>query len=177
MLKALRKKLAVRFLPIIGVRVHQLLVMTMRFSYVNMDYYMSKNTIRKPLISTFWHGRLSMMPFIRYQGNDTTALVSQHRDGEMVSRAFTTLGIKTVRGSSTRGWVGGIKGLLKAIKAGSDIAITPDGPRGPRYKAEAGAVKLASKTGLQIVPITFGASKKKLLGAGMPSPFPAPSHV
>jgi lysophospholipid acyltransferase (LPLAT)-like uncharacterized protein len=77
-------------------------------------------------------------------------------------------GIESVRGSSTRGWPGGVKGLLKAARAGRDIAITPDGPKGPRQKAQMGVVQIARTTGLPIIPMSFGASKKKPFPAGMP---------
>ncbi len=56
--------------------------------------------------------------------------------------------------------------MLKAVKAGRDLAITPDGPQGPRYKAQMGAVTIAARTGLPIIPMAFGASKKKLLNPG-----------
>jgi len=63
------------------------------------------------------------------------------------------LGIRAVRGSGTRGWIGGLRGLLAARTRGEDIAIVPDGPRGPRRKAKSGAVQLARGTGLPLVVV------------------------
>ncbi|MBI3754335.1 MAG: DUF374 domain-containing protein, partial [Deltaproteobacteria bacterium] len=93
----------------------------------------------------------------------------QHRDGELIARTVKRLGIDSVRGSSTRGWLVGVKGLLNEIKKRKDIAITPDGPKGPRFNAQIGIIGLAKITGLPIIPMTFSASKKKPLKAGMPS--------
>ncbi|MEK7679386.1 MAG: DUF374 domain-containing protein, partial [Deltaproteobacteria bacterium] len=86
-----------------------------------------------------------------------------------IVRTIKGFGITAVRGSSTRGWITGLKGVLRTIKAGRDIAITPDGPKGPAMKAQMGIIQIARATGLPIVPVSFGASKKKPSGAGIPS--------
>ncbi|MBI5598145.1 MAG: lysophospholipid acyltransferase family protein, partial [Deltaproteobacteria bacterium] len=80
---------------------------------------------------------------------------------ELIARTVRNFGIESVRGSSTRGWISGIKGLLKSVQAGRDVAITPDGPKGPKEKAQMGAVQIARTTGLPIIPVSFNASKKK----------------
>ena len=85
-----------------------------------------------------------------------TALLSQHSDAEIAARALALFGIATVRGSSTRGWVGGVRGLLTARQRGEDVVIVPDGPRGPRREAKEGVVQLARTTGMPLV--AFGAA-------------------
>ncbi|MEK7841555.1 MAG: DUF374 domain-containing protein, partial [Deltaproteobacteria bacterium] len=99
-------------------------------------------------------------------GRGVSVLVSRHRDGELIARTVKRFGIDSARGSSTRGWLGGVKGLLKEVKKGRDIAITPDGPKGPGFNAQMGIINIAKITGLPIIPMTFSASKKKLLIAG-----------
>ena len=116
-----------------------------------------------------------MMPMIS-KGYDMTVLVSKHRDGELIARTVRAFGVKSVRGSTTRGWFGGIKGLLKAARLGGNLAITPDGPKGPARTAQPGIIQIARKTGLPIVPVSFGSLKKKLLRAGTASSFPALSQ-
>lgn len=143
------------------------LAATMRLTYVNTEAYKKVADRGGRFILAFWHGRLLMMPY-SYFGGGITILVSQSKDGELVSRTVKGFGIESVRGSTTRGWFGGIKGLLKSIRDGRDIAITPDGPKGPREKVQMGIIQIARATGLPIVPATFGASKKKPLEAGMP---------
>lgn len=136
------------------------LALTMRINYVNFDAYRKRLGEGKQIILAFWHGRLLMMPY-SYPGRGITILVSQSKDGELISRTVKGFGIESVRGSSTRGWFAGIKGLLKSAQSGRDIAITPDGPKGPRMKAQMGAIQIARTTGFPIIPMSFSASKKK----------------
>lgn len=133
---------------------------TMRMTYVNFGAYREMLAGGRQIILAFWHGRLLMMPY-SYPGRSITILVSQSKDGELVARTVEGFGIESVRGSSSKGWLGGVKGLLKAVRSGRDVAITPDGPRGPGMKAQMGAIQIARTTGLPIIPMTFSASKKK----------------
>lgn len=133
---------------------------TMRMTYVNFGAYRDMLAGGRRIILAFWHGRLMMMPY-SYPGNGITILVSRSKDGELVARTVEGFGIESVRGSSSKGWLGGVRGLLKAVRDGRDVAITPDGPRGPGMKAQMGAIQIARTTGLPIIPMTFSASKKK----------------
>jgi len=154
--------------PRLGHWLTRLIAATMSFTYVNFEGYSARLDDGGQIILAFWHGRLMMMPYA-YPGRGITVLVSRHRDGELVARAVRGFGIEAVSGSSTRGWFAGLKGLLKSVKEGRDLAITPDGPKGPRFKAQMGAIQIASRTGLPIIPMGFGASKKKLFQAGTAS--------
>jgi lysophospholipid acyltransferase (LPLAT)-like uncharacterized protein len=113
-------------------------------------------------IISFWHGRMVMMPFA-YRGRGACIMNSRHRDGQLISRAIGLLGIEVVRGSSTRGWVGGMRGLLAAFARGRDLVIVPDGPRGPRCRAKSGAIQLARATGAPIYPVAYAASRARVL--------------
>ncbi len=159
--------------PFIAYWYLRLLRATMRISYVNDGIYSKRLSEGKGSIFAFWHGRLAMMPFA-YRGRGLSILVSNHRDGELISRTVRIFGIGSVRGSSTRGWFGAVRGLLSEVKRGRDIAITPDGPRGPGMKAQMGAIQIAKSTGLPIIPVTFSASKKKFSGPGTLSSSPSP---
>jgi len=117
------------------------------------------------IILAFWHGQLLMMPYSYFGTKGITILVSHHSDGELIARTVSRFGIRSERGSTTRGWFGGFKAMLKSAKAGGDIAITPDGPRGPAHVAQTGVIQLASKTGLPIVPVAFAASKKRIFNS------------
>jgi len=119
----------------------------------------------KHFIIAFWHGRLLMMPY-SYFGKKIHILISHHKDGEYISQTMKRFGFSSVRGSTTRGALFAVRKLLKEAKSGSDIAITPDGPRGPRHKAQMGAIELAKLSSLPILPVSFGASKKKPYPAG-----------
>jgi lysophospholipid acyltransferase (LPLAT)-like uncharacterized protein len=114
------------------------------------------------VIGAFWHGRLLMTPLI-YRGRGLKVLTSRHRDGELISRTVRLFGLETVRGSSTRGGMSGIKGLARALQEGLDVAVAPDGPRGPRYKVQMGVIQLARISGRPIFPLTFSATPRKVL--------------
>lgn len=155
-------------IPFIARLVIKFIKATMRLTYVNAEGCRGRLKEGGNIILAFWHGRLMMMPY-SYPGKGITILVSTHRDGELVARTVKGFGIESVRGSTTRGWFKGIKGLLNAVKSGRDIAITPDGPKGPGEKAQMGVIQIARSTGLPIIPATFGASKKKHFRAGTAS--------
>jgi len=86
-------------------------------------------------------------------------LVSEHRDGEYITQVIHRHGFETARGSSTRGGVKGLKGILRAAKEGKDLGFTPDGPKGPRHEFKWGALIAAQLTGSPIIPIGLGATR------------------
>lgn len=110
-----------------------------------------------PAIFCFWHGRMLIFPSVKPRGRPMHALISQHRDGELIAKLIRHFGIDTVRGSSSRGGRAATRELLQMLHAGHNISITPDGPRGPFQKAQKGAVMLARMARLPIVPISFSA--------------------
>ncbi len=142
---------------------------------------------RTPVIFVFWHGRL--LPLIhvhRHQG--TVVLVSEHRDGDYLAGLLHHFGFGTVRGSSTRGGVRGLKGLIRAARTGWDLAIAPDGPRGPNRELKLGALTVARITGLPLVPVGVGVTSAWRIrswdGLLVPKPFSTvrvaygpPTHV
>jgi lysophospholipid acyltransferase (LPLAT)-like uncharacterized protein len=94
------------------------------------------------------------LPLLYAHRNQGVAiLVSEHSDGEYLARVLTRSGFRTVRGSSTSGGVRGLKGLVRAAREGHDLAITPDGPRGPARSFKPGALAVARLTGLPVVPV------------------------
>jgi lysophospholipid acyltransferase (LPLAT)-like uncharacterized protein len=113
----------------------------------------------------FWHDRLLMMPFIAL-GQKALVLISQHRDGEYISRVISWFGFRSIRGSSTRGGTMALRKMARVIHSGWHGAITPDGPRGPRHKVKEGVILLASLTGAPVLPIAFNCSKKKTFQPG-----------
>jgi hypothetical protein len=116
-------------------------------------------------IFCFWHGRLLMMPFANLRGKGKV-LISRHRDGELIARVMKFFRLGSIRGSFRKGTVSSIREIINDLREGYDVAITPDGPKGPRYNVKDGIVELAKLTGKSIVPITYSASKKKLFSPG-----------
>lgn len=144
---------------------------TLRIRHVNNTAVMDGWNRGENYIVCFWHGRLLMMPFANLRGKGKV-LISRHRDGELIARVMDYFRLGTIRGSYRKGMVSSLREIVHDLKAGFDVAITPDGPKGPRYEVKQGIVELARLTGKAIIPITYSASKKKHFTPGISSSFP-----
>ena len=122
----------------------------------------------RPAIFAFWHSQQLMMSLF-YRGPGAHVLISQHRDGELIARIAWRFGLRSVRGSTTRGGTAALRRMIALGREGSDLAVTPDGPRGPRQVVQAGVIHLARSTGLPIVPLALAFSKKNSSRAGTDS--------
>jgi len=173
-LKTLKKKLVSWLGPSLTYWTIKILGLTVRVEVINPDIPRSLWERGIPVIFVFWHGRLLMMPHA-YKGKKAGFLVSPHRDGQVVGKAVKRFGLHPISGSTTRKGFSAFKNMIKVLQDGSDIGVTPDGPRGPRYQAQIGVVELSRLTGKPIVPITFSASKKIFLNTWdrflLPYPF------
>jgi hypothetical protein len=122
-------------------------------------------------IYAFWHESLLAPAKMRTKAR---VMISQSADGEFIARVCHYLDFDVVRGSSTRG---GATGLLEMLRdrSAAHLVLTPDGPRGPRRKVQAGIVLLASRTGLPIVPVGVGYTRAWRAGSwdrfAVPYPF------
>ncbi len=115
------------------------------------------------VILATWHGR-SLVPLPRFGGRGYWAMISTSRDGEYQDRIFRRFGWNTVRGSTTaRGAVRAVLSLIRHLKAGATLALTPDGPRGPSGCVHGGPVLLVQKSGCPVVPAGASATPRWLL--------------
>ena len=142
----------------------RLLAATTRKSQIGGEQVLGYWRRKEQIILAFWHGRILFMPF-PYRGQKVCIMNSAHRDGEIITRVIRRFGIRAVRGSSTRGWMGGLKGMLDAYQQGYDLVVIPDGPRGPRHQAKSGVIQLARATGAPIFPVTYSAVWKTTVGS------------
>lgn len=124
----------------------------------------------------FWHERLAMMPMLwrlaraapeaagvpGIQERQPRVLISGHRDGRLISDVIARLGLGTVVGSTSRDGAAGAIGLMRLMLEGEYVAITPDGPRGPRRKAAPGVALVAGLTRLPIVPTAAATTRHRL---------------
>lgn len=113
----------------------------------------NQTNIRDRYIYAFWHENL-LLPAYQYGRPDIWLLISQHADGQFIAEICRHLRFKAVRGSTTRGSIEAVRTMLKKGQH-SHLAVTPDGPRGPRRQVQPGLIYLAAKTGLPIAPIGF----------------------
>ena len=113
-------------------------------------------------IYVVWHSRI-LLSVATQKGSRAHVLISQHGDGEYIARTAHHMGFETVRGSSTRGGARALIDIVKLLRAGKDVAFTPDGPRGPRCKVQPGCIVAAAKSGASIVPVGMNCGRKKRL--------------
>jgi lysophospholipid acyltransferase (LPLAT)-like uncharacterized protein len=135
---------------------------------------------RRPVIYALWHGRLLMVPWIgsRFAGERGArrirVLASRSRDGELLAGFVRRFGLEAVRGSSSRGGAEALRGLATALRAGDDVVLAPDGPRGPRQRVQSGLPALAALTGAPVVPLAFAARPARRLASWDAFLIPAP---
>lgn len=129
-----------------------------RIDVTNAAAYRDLTRAAKPVIFTLWHGRLLPLGFV-HRGQGVVGLASRSGDGEYIARVLQHWGFGMVRGSSSSGGDTAFRELVRMVRSGRSVAITPDGPRGPREKLKPGVLQLAQLTGAPIVPVAAAASR------------------
>ncbi len=119
----------------------------------------------EPFILCFWHGRLQMMPFCWPNSVPINLLISHHRDGKVLARIIRHFGLVSITGSSRKGGTSALRAILRALKRGESVGITPDGPRGPRMRAGEGVVEVARLSGAPVVPSAVATSRRRVFGS------------
>lgn len=142
---------------VLGTGMVAALFATTRLCRQGEEHYLQFRRTGRPVVFVFWHGQ--MLPLVHYHRNEgIVVLVSEHADGEYITRIIERHGFGTARGSSTRGGTKGLKALIRAAREGKDLGLTPDGPRGPARVFKEGALAVAQTTGLPVIPVALGAS-------------------
>jgi lysophospholipid acyltransferase (LPLAT)-like uncharacterized protein len=167
-----------KLIAAIAVRLMRLIFATLRFQVTDRAGLLEK-VPQKPLLWTFWHNRLFIAPYIfeRYfKGRPGRALISNSKDGELIAAIIGHFGIGAIRGSTSRGAARSLVAMKRAVMDGYVMAITPDGPRGPKYSLSPGVVKLAQITHGTIMPLrisysSFWRIRKSWDGFMIPKPF------
>jgi lysophospholipid acyltransferase (LPLAT)-like uncharacterized protein len=135
---------------------------TLRVTRIGFENIARARKIAGNTLFAFWHAGLLPLAYI-HRNEGINVLVSNHQDGEYIARAIHGLGFGTSRGSSTRGGIRALREMIGAAGRDADIAVTPDGPRGPRQCVQPGVVYLAKRLGLPIVPIGVSSNPSLLL--------------
>lgn len=113
-------------------------------------------------IYAFWHQRQVYFTWT-HRGDPADTLVSKSKDGELIARTMRLCRMGARRGSSSRGGAAAVREMMESVQAGRDLAITPDGPRGPAREVKEGVVFLAQKLGIPILPLTNALTRRKEL--------------
>jgi lysophospholipid acyltransferase (LPLAT)-like uncharacterized protein len=119
----------------------------------------------RPFIVAFWHGRMLMLPVMWARRSPLFMLISPHRDGRIIAGAVAFFGIGSVEGSTASGGSMALRAMLRHIRAGQSVGITPDGPYGPAMRASAGIVAAARLARAPIVPMTYATSRRRILAS------------
>ena len=135
------------------------MALTVRHRLVDHAGYFQGRRVEKKIIFALWHNRLALAPILyqRYvrqyePARRMVGLVSASRDGGLLAQILEYFGVETARGSSSRRGGQALVEIASRVHGGSDVTITPDGPRGPCYEAHEGVITTAQITGLPIIP-------------------------
>ncbi|EQB64066.1 MAG: hypothetical protein RBG1_1C00001G1645 [candidate division Zixibacteria bacterium RBG-1] len=157
-LKTLKDNFLVWLVSWLGPALVWLLGKTLRISWRGLENLQEVRKSGQRVIYALWHGRLLILTFA-HRWQKVHVLISQHRDGEFIARTVQKLGFVPIRGSTTRGGTQAIFQMVSKIQDGYDLAITTDGPKGPPHKVQSGAIYIAQRSGLPIMPISSSAQK------------------
>jgi len=147
-----------RAMLLVGRGFLHMLARTWRIRVVNDGYLLDLRRAGRPFIFALWHGHL--LPLLwHHRGQGVLVLISEHRDGEMVAQAAESLGYGLIRGSTTRGADRALISLVRELKSGHEVAITPDGPRGPAKTFAPGALVAAQRSDSFILPVAASADR------------------
>ena len=159
-------RLAMTFFPPLAYLLIKLIGATQRTEYVGLENIQKVYREEGNAIIAFWHNRIFGIPYNYrrlFGRKKIVTLSSRSRDGELSTRVQRWFGGETIRGSSSQGGSGALKKLVREIQSGKDCAITPDGPRGPKYTVHDGAVAVAKLAGVPLVPVSYDCTRKRVL--------------
>jgi len=147
-----------RLLAALGAALGKLLFATIRLEVRDRSGFLAEPP-PFPVIVTFWHNRILAItiafqrryPHARRKG--VVVLTSPSRDGEILARVMAAFRMGSVRGSSSRRGSRAVMELVDKVRGGYDLAVTPDGPRGPRYRLGPGLVLVAQLSGARVLPV------------------------
>jgi len=145
------QRLKISILGSIGTLIIRLLMMTVRVTFDGLEKVENLRRKGSGIIYAFWHGRM-LIPAYTHRNRGIAIMVSRNVDGEYITQVISRMGFKPVRGSTSRGAVEAMNQMVKISKESRDLAMTPDGPRGPKYVVQPGVIFLAKKTARVIVP-------------------------
>jgi len=155
--KEKKRALSLKLLPPVFNFLTKLLIAT-----CEKEFYFPSEKPKPPFIVALWHEYILLSPYIFRKlmgdGAKVSVIISEHFDGKIIAKVNSYYDVGYIQGSSTRGGVKALKESFKLIDSSSCVAITPDGPRGPRRSVADGIVGIAQKKDVPIVAFSFSAS-------------------
>jgi lysophospholipid acyltransferase (LPLAT)-like uncharacterized protein len=139
-----------------------LLCRSLRINKQNIDVIETLKKNNQNYILAFWHGTM-LLPWYLHGSQNFAALTSKSKDGDLLAKILKKWNYKVIRGSSSTGGDIALGIMVDYAKNKYSIAITPDGPRGPRQNFKAGAVITAKRSGIPLVLAGIGFKRNKAL--------------
>ena len=161
--KALRTNLTQAITAYIAYLYIRLVYDTGTFAFKNREIINSYISKDKPFIIAFWHGHLLMMACAWQWPTPFNMLISNHRDGKLISKITSHFDIQVINGSTERQGFAAARQIIAKLKQGQVIGITPDGPRGPREQVSDGILQLARLANVDIIPVAYSCTKMRKL--------------
>jgi lysophospholipid acyltransferase (LPLAT)-like uncharacterized protein len=141
----------------LGVVFVRLLGRTWRYRVTHDHAVKRLRSDRRPMVFSLWHGEMLPLLYL-HRDQGVTVLISEHADGEIIARIATRLGYRTVRGSTSRGAARALLELTRVLEDGGELAVTPDGPRGPARSFAPGIAIVAHRAGAAVIGVVATAS-------------------
>lgn len=149
---------------------------TWRVKILNDGGWRALRSAGQPFVFSLWHGELLPL-VIEHRNEGVRIVISEHGDGEVIAQIAQRLGLASIRGSSSRGAARALLAMCDALSGGAEVAVTPDGPRGPAHKYAGGALVAAQRAHAPIVAIRVAVSSAWRLRSWdafmIPKPFAA----
>src|SRR5215469_10439747 len=153
----------------------KLIWMTGRWTIEGREHLLRLRDEGRPTLAAFWHGRILVMPFAWHGRTKFHMLISSHADGRIIAGAVSYFGIEWIAGSSSEGGGAALRAMLRHLKAGDGVGITPDGPDGPAMIAKPGIVAAARLAKAAVLPVSYATRWRRILGSWdrfhLPLPF------
>jgi lysophospholipid acyltransferase (LPLAT)-like uncharacterized protein len=134
----------------LGTWLVRILGRTWRIRAVHDEAFHQLRAAQRPMVLSLWHGHL-LTCLYHHRDEGITVLISEHGDGEIIARIAERLGYRTVRGSTSRNAARALLEVSRVIEQGSDVAFTPDGPRGPARSIAPGVAVVAQRSKAPII--------------------------
>lgn len=154
----LRRRAESAAIRLLGAPTLNALLGSLRWTVSGIEHYDATWGAGIPVMGVLWHGRLLPIAYYHRHQNLGT-LISHHRDGDNIAGVAESWGYTTLRGSSSRGGGEAFAEMVRLLRCGTGVAITPDGPRGPRQKLKRGSIYAAQRSGAPIMPVSAAADR------------------
>jgi lysophospholipid acyltransferase (LPLAT)-like uncharacterized protein len=171
----IRKALASQVVGFLIYLYLSMVFVTSRRKFIFADEFNMEKFQNESSVYAFWHGRMSLMFFMRSKNKLVNIFISSHADGKIIGNVSKFFDINVIWGSSNKNPMGSVRNIFAALAKKECMAITPDGPRGPRFEINSAIAKIASKYNVPVIPMTFASSRRKIFSSWdrfiLPLPF------